>query len=272
MEQRTEELKQKNAELEKLYKQLQGSFVNTIKVFTGLVELWNPAIGNHGRRVASLCRKLASQMRMDEGELNNIELAGLLHDIGKIGLPDEVLSKDSGSLSAGERRLLHQHPIIGQAALQVVDDLETFGVLVRHHHELWNGMGYPDRLRGEGIPIGSRIIAMADAFDNLRKQGSVKPADFIRYQLSLGANAAFDPNVILALKDIVEEWTAGAHPVEVVVHVRELREGMVLAEDICTSTGILLIPKGETLKKSYLERLVLYERQKLIRSTVHVYK
>ncbi len=272
VEERTEELRHKNLELERLYQQLKGSFVNTIKIFTGLIEQRNPVIGGHARRVASLSKSLALQMGLSEEQAKNVEIGGLVHDIGKIGLPDDVLLRDERFMAAGERAILRQHPILGQAALQIIDDLEPIGVLVRHHHEQWDGNGYPDRLKGEAIPMGARIIAVADAYDHYRKARSLAPSDFIESQLDVAYNGAFDPAVIHALKAIIEGSTTGSEEPEVGVEVRHLKEGMVLARDLRTATGILLIPKGETVKQSYLHKLILYERQKLIPATVHVYK
>ncbi|MCL5265460.1 MAG: response regulator [Chloroflexi bacterium] len=271
VEERTKELKQRNEELAGLYRQLKGSFVEAIKVFTGLIELRDPTIGGHARRVAGLSKSLAAQMALREEEAKNVEVGALLHDIGKIGIPDEILRKNERLLSAGEQARLRQHPILGQAALQIVDHLDSTGVLIRHHHERWDGHGYPDELKGEAIPLGSRIIAVANAFDHHRKASSLGLADFVESQLGLGYNGPFDPAVILALKGIIDGSTVDGESIEVAMDVSQLREGLVLARDLRTSTGILLISKGETLKRAYLLKLILYERQKLIPSTVYVY-
>ncbi|MCL5962391.1 MAG: response regulator [Chloroflexi bacterium] len=268
---RTDEVTQKKAELEKLYVQLQGSFFNTIKVFTGLVELRNRAIGGHARRIAALSKSIALQMELGEDAVKNVEVAALLHDIGKIGLPDEVLRKDERFLSPGERTLMRKHPLLGQAALQMVDNLESIGVLVRHHHELWDGTGYPDKLRGEAIPLPSRIIAVADALDRYQEAKSGNLDDFIEAHLKMGYDGPFDPSVVLALKRASDSSPSLNPAHEVSVPLRELKEGMVVSRDVRSVTGILLIPKEEALKQVYIDKLITYELRKLVPSTAYVY-
>lgn len=271
VEERTKEIRQKNAELEQLYEQLKGSFVNTIKVFTGLIEFRNPAIGGHARRVAALARSIAGEMELSEDTIKNVEVAALLHDIGKIGLPDEVLRRDEKLLTASQRGLLRQHSTLGQAALHIIDGLEPIGILVKSHHERWNGTGYPDGLKGEAIPVGARIIAVADAFDHYLEAESKDPVDFVESQQRKGYSGIFDPSVIQALGRVVQNSPSVSASHEISISVRELREGMVLARDLRSSTGILLIPKGERIKEAYIDKLNLYVHQKLIPSTVYVY-
>jgi response regulator RpfG family c-di-GMP phosphodiesterase len=211
-------------------------------------------------------------LKLDEDTARTVEVAALLHDIGKIGLPDEILRKDERLMSSGERALLRQHPVLGQAALQMVDSLEAVGVLVRHHHERWDGKGYPDSLRGEVIPLGSRILAIADALDHYQGLKSGSSSDFVEAQLKLGQNGAFDPITIAALKNIIESSPERADQDEVAVNLQELREGMMLSRDLSTTTGILLIPKGEVVKRTYLYKLKLYETHKLVPSTAFVYR
>ncbi|MCL5959503.1 MAG: response regulator [Chloroflexi bacterium] len=271
VEERTEEIRQKNSELEQLYGQLKGSFVNTIKILTGLIEFRNPAIGSHARRVADLAKSIASAMGLAEDSVNNVEVAALLHDIGKIGLPDTILLTDEKLLTTGQRAMLRHHPVLGQAALQIIDSLEPIGVLVKHHHERWNGGGYPDGLKGEAIPPGSRIIAVADSLDHYSKNESRTAQEFIEAQKKPGYSGALDPSAIKALERVVENSSVLGSPHEVSINLRDATAGMVLAQDLRSSTGILLIPKGESIKQSYIDKLLLYERQKLVPSTVYVY-
>lgn len=271
VEERTEELREKNAELARLNQQLMDSFVEAIRVFTGLIELRDPVSGGHARRVAGLSKSLAIQMDLQEDEIKNVEVAALLHDIGKLGLPDEIMRKSESALTAGERNKLRQHPVLGQAAFHIVDSLDQIGVLIRHHHERWDGQGYPDGLKGDAIPLGSRIIAVANAFDHHRQANPLGHADFLALQLSAGYNGPFDPSVVLALKAVIDGSDVDEEQVEMARNVTQLREGMVLARDVRSPTGILLISKGETLKRAYLHKLILYESQKLIPSRVYVY-
>lgn len=269
---RTKELEQRNAELTRLNRQLSASLVEAAKVFMGFIELRDPTLGGHARRVASLSKALAANMGLPKDEVTSIEVAALLHDIGKLGLPDRIVARGEAALRASDRAKLRQHPVLGQAALHIVDTLDQIGVLIRHHHEQWAGGGYPDGLKGDAIPLGSRIIAVANAFDHHRQRGGSGQADFVESHLSEAYGGPFDPTVIVALKEVIEGSGGDGGPIEVSTRVSELREGMVLARDLRTSTGILLIPKGEALKRSYLLKLELYEQEKLISSTAYVYR
>ncbi len=106
-------------------------------------------------RVASVAMAIAVQLQLDGGSTKNIELGALLHDIGKIGLPDHLLNKEEGLMTPNERTLFRQHPLFGYAAIPMVDGFEGIGPGVKYHHERWDGRGYPDGLKGENIPLAA---------------------------------------------------------------------------------------------------------------------
>lgn len=126
--------------------------------------LWNPYLDSHAHRVGHLCRGIAATLRLNGLEAGLIVTAARLHDIGKIGLPPALLSKE-GPLTAAERRLIETHPERGALFLQRYGGFAEGASIIRHHHERWDGMGYPDGLMGEEIPLGARIIAVADSYD-----------------------------------------------------------------------------------------------------------
>ncbi len=271
VEQRTEEIRQKSAELERLYQRLKGSFLSTIKLFTGFIELRNPTFGRHARRVTLLTLSICRQMALSEELTTDFEIAALLHDIGKIGLPDDVLRRDEKHLSMRERDLLRQHPVAGQAVLQTIDNLEAVGIMVRHHHERWDGKGYPDGLRWDAIPMGSRIIAVADAFDHYQESKTGSPAAFVETQLSLGSGCAYDPTIVAALGEYLQTPSGPYGSREIALNVLELREGMVLSRDVTAATGLLIAPRGETLKRQHLDKLSHLVRQALVSPTIYVH-
>ena len=113
VDERTKELEQRNAELARLNRQLSTSLVEGVKVFMGFIELRDPTLGGQARRVASLSKSLAAQMSLPEDEVKSVEVAALLHDIGKLGLPDKIVVKSEVALSASDRAKLRQHPVLG---------------------------------------------------------------------------------------------------------------------------------------------------------------
>ncbi len=271
VEQRTEEIRQKSVELERLYQRLKGSFLSTIKVFTGFIELRNPTFGQHARRVTLLTLSICRQMGLSEELTRNVEIAALLHDIGKISLPDDILRRDEKHLTMKERDRLRQHPVAGQAVLHTIDNLEAIGVMVRHHHERWDGKGYPDRLRWDAIPMGSRIIAVADAFDHYQGSRTGSPATFVEAQLRLGPDGAYDPAIVAALGESLQTPPGPNGTREIALNVLELSEGMVVSRDVTAAAGMLIVPRGDALGRPLLDKLNLFVRQGLVSPTVYVY-
>lgn len=145
-------------------------------------------------------------LRLDESFIKELRIAVLLHDIGKIGIEDTILSKPA-PLSEEETRLMREHPLKGASILEPIKELKNIVPIIRHHHEWWNGTGYPDRLSGNMIPLGARILCVADAFDAMianrpyRRGFTVQEAkeELIRF-----SGAQFDPQVVDAFIMVIE--------------------------------------------------------------------
>ena len=130
---------------------------------------------NHSQRVSSYAVALAEGLEMNHAEIEEIRLAGLLHDIGKVGIPENILNKN-GPLDPEEWDLMKEHVNYGATILEKVRGLDRIRAMVRHHHEFFDGSGYPDALVGENIPLGARIIAIADAYDTITSHRTYKRA------------------------------------------------------------------------------------------------
>jgi HD-GYP domain-containing protein (c-di-GMP phosphodiesterase class II) len=140
-----------------------------------LLDLRDYVTGLHARRLVDRSVEIAMLWGVSDDQLWDIEIAALLHDIGKIGIPDAILLKP-GVLSSSERRVMNLHPTHGSAILRSIPGFEAVSRLVLHHHERWDGKGYPEGLAGEDIPVGSRIIAISDMFDAMIHERSYRPA------------------------------------------------------------------------------------------------
>ena len=161
-------------DLRKTYRRLQHAIFQSLLGLANALEAKDAYTRGHSERVAALARRVALAVGLAPAEADIIAQAGLLHDLGKIGIPEQVLRK-SGPLSAEEWTVMRQHPIVGA---QIVAPLEFFAdgaIIVRHHHERHDGSGYPDGLRGELIPLGSRIVAVADVYDALTSDRPYRP-------------------------------------------------------------------------------------------------
>lgn len=146
---------------------LRASYISSIKAFSGLIALRRPDLLAHSRRVANLSRRVARRAGLSEDVAQEIYIAGLLHDVGKVGLSDRILNTKFIELPLGDAQTYRKHCEMGQMSLKILDDLGSVGQIVRSHHEYHNGSGYPDGLSGDAIPVGARIVGMVEAFEEL---------------------------------------------------------------------------------------------------------
>jgi diguanylate cyclase (GGDEF)-like protein/putative nucleotidyltransferase with HDIG domain len=153
--------------------------------------------GEHSERVSEMAAEVARAMALDEREVERVRCAALLHDIGKVGIPDDILRKGS-DLTEPEWRTMREHPIIGERIVRSIPGLGPVARIVRHEHERWDGTGYPDGLSGDEIPIGARIVLACDAYHAMTSDRPYRQAlphtDAVR-ELAAGAGSQFDPQV-----------------------------------------------------------------------------
>ena len=176
-----------------------------VDAFLALLEARDPGTSQHVRRVATLALKLALALGLSGSEAHLVSLGGLLHDLGKIAVPDAILGKHA-QLDKAERAAMLQHPLTGAAILQPIPVLRDVAPIVRAHHEQMDGSGYPDGLQGEEIPLGARIVAVADAYDamtNERVYHSALPSAEALRILRMGAGSQFDPRVVETLAQLL---------------------------------------------------------------------
>jgi len=162
--------------------------------------------GAHSERVAVLVEAIARELGVDEDSVEQLKVAGRLHDLGKIAIPDRVLQKP-GALTPHEERQLAHHPQLGASLLDGMD-IRPVDVWIKHHHERWDGSGYPHGLAGEEIPFGSRLILVADAYDAITTDRSYREAtspDEAIVELTRNAGTQFDPKVVAALEAYLEK-------------------------------------------------------------------
>jgi HD-GYP domain-containing protein (c-di-GMP phosphodiesterase class II) len=165
----------------------------------------------HGFQVGKLAERIGLALGLEPAYANRIRVAGQLHDIGKLAVPRWLLTKP-GALTLAERRVIERHPAIGASILQVAG-LRREARWVRHHHERMDGLGYPDRLRAYEIPLPSRIILAADAYDALtsdRPYRAARPADEALNELATHCGSQFDPRCIAALVKVTQRRVKAA--------------------------------------------------------------
>jgi hypothetical protein len=159
----------------------------------------------HSERLAKLAAACAERMGLSRDEVGAIRLGAILHDVGKIGIPDRIL-RQSMSLTEDEMAWMRRHPQIGADIIGPVEGLHHVSPLIRHHHEKWDGTGYPSGLKGETIPLGSRIISVADAFEAMVADRIYRPSlglDRALAELKAGRGTHFDPTVVDTFLDLI---------------------------------------------------------------------
>lgn len=182
---------------------------NTILSLIELIELKNPYTREHSKQVAKYAVLIAKEMEFPEKEIEIIKQAALIHDIGKVGISDMILDKP-GKLTEEEYKAVKEHPALGVKALKHLRLLQIEVAMIRHHHERWDGKGYPAGLKGEEIPIVARILAVADTYDAMRSNRAYRQARSLDYAISElkdGAGTQFDPKVVEAFLKVSDRET-----------------------------------------------------------------
>jgi putative two-component system response regulator len=199
-------------ELERAQRRLvEAAYRETVGALAAALESKDVGTGAHSQRVQHYALELAGRIDSDLGADSSVQVGFLLHDVGKIGIPDQILLKP-GPLSETERRTMQTHTVLGEQMLGGVAYLQGEGIrIVRSHHERWDGAGYPDGLAGDEIPLGARIFAVADALDAMtsdRPYRSAGPWQDAKAEIAIQASRQFDPRAVSALFEADEALRA----------------------------------------------------------------
>jgi len=187
--------------------ELRASYVATVRALTNAVEARDAYTGAHAERVAAYGLEVARRVDPALAANPQVEFGFLLHDVGKVAIPDAILHK-ADDLEPPERALMHRHPVIGWEIVRNIEFLAEAAQIVRHHHERWDGSGYPDGLAGEAIPPAARVFAVVDALDAMTTDRPYRPGAPLaraRAEIRELSGTQFDPAVVDALDGIREE-------------------------------------------------------------------
>jgi putative nucleotidyltransferase with HDIG domain len=164
-----------DGENHRLIAALERGYLDTIRALAAAIDAKDPYTRGHSERVALLSVEIGRELGLDAAALRTLEFCGVLHDIGKIGVPEQVLRKPA-ELTPEERTLIMSHAVVGAEIVEGIEFLRSAEPAIRHHHERWDGTGYPDGLAGEAIPITARILQTVDIYDALITKRPYKPA------------------------------------------------------------------------------------------------
>jgi putative nucleotidyltransferase with HDIG domain len=191
--------------------ELRQSYMATVRALCNAVEARDAYTGKHAERVSAYGMEIARVLGAPFADDPEVEFGFLLHDVGKVAVPDAILWKPE-PLTPEERLLMERHPLVGWEILREIDFLGEAKLVVRHHHERWDGDGYPDRLAGDEIPLAARVFAVADVLDaltTLRPYRPPSPLAEAREMIAECAGTQFDPEVVAAFLEIPLERLDG---------------------------------------------------------------
>jgi response regulator RpfG family c-di-GMP phosphodiesterase len=267
LEQQVKLVALQNEKLVDMNRALEQNLLRSMELCLHTMQTFYPTLGNQARRVAQLCRPMADAANLPVEDRRILESAALLHDIGLVGVPRHLIRKWEDaprSLDEAERAVIEQHPILSQELSAFGDSMEAVGVVIRAHHERFDGTGYPDQLSGENIPWLARLLSVAVAFAS-SKLNREDAAEDIKIQ----SGSAFDPEAVRAFLKALP--LAPLLRKEREVMLADLRPGMVLARGIYTANGLLLVPEGQQLNATYIEKLLNHNRIQTITQSLIVY-
>ncbi|MFO1427345.1 MAG: response regulator [Steroidobacteraceae bacterium] len=254
-----EQVVARTAQLAASNRQLEERFAATLEVFASVLRTRLRQTAGAQRAMATLARELAEDFELDANGCDDVYRAALLCDLGKMSLPDEILRIPEGQLSGPSLPAYRQHPVIAEATLALLPPLDRAARLIRHHRERYDGLGYPDRLMGESIPLGSRILAAVRDYEAALHGEltghALGPAE-ARDRIENGAGSAYDPTVVNAFtRRLAAAAGERGEDREVHLEVHMLREGMVVARDVSSPHGALLLREGARLDAHTIEIL-----------------
>ena len=199
------EIKRMNDELSDTYEKLEKAYLDSIETLRYTVEAKDPYTRGHSDRVAEYSVLIGEKLGLSEQDLRTLRIGGLFHDIGKIGIPDSILLKES-KLSDDEYSQIKNHPTIGAHILQNATIFQDILPIVKHHHERYDGKGYPSKLKGEEIPYFARIAAVADTFDAMTSKRTYRnaiPLEEVKEEIKRCEGTQFDPNIAETFLEIL---------------------------------------------------------------------
>ena len=261
--QRTAEIEQINSFLNMANEQLKHNFLVSIKVFSGLMELRGGVMAGHSRRVADLVRKLARHLGTDPKTQQDCFFAALLHDIGKIGFSDSLLTRPTCKMTGDDLGRYRKHTLAGESALMPFDELKNVSKIVRSHHERYDGQGFPDGLQGTEIPLGARLIAVVNDYDGLQlgilAEKRMTPDEAMAL-LVQARGKRYDPQIVDAFVEMIDNLGEEIVHEKAVSHA-DLKVDMVLSRDLVSREGALLLSADAILDVNLVKQIQEYARR-----------
>jgi response regulator RpfG family c-di-GMP phosphodiesterase len=258
---------EQNESLGQLNKALAENLQHAVQLGLHVLQTFNPALGNKARRVHQICTAIADTLHLPAEQRQVLEFSAWLHDIGLVAIHRDLIRRweeSPGALKQEEINVLQSHPILGQDLIKFGHHLEEVGVVIRAHHERFDGKGYPDQLKGEEIPWLARLLAVAVGYaeSNLEESSAIE-------SIRLGAGNEYDPEAVRAFLRAISKANLSRKEREILI--AELQPGMVLAKGIYTPNGLLIVPEGQPLNTDSISKILSHNRTNPIIQSLLVY-
>jgi response regulator RpfG family c-di-GMP phosphodiesterase len=280
---RTQKLKKKSADLEMTNRQLERSFRTSVDLLISMIGAGDKVLGEYLHQTGRLSKKVAMRLGKRGETAESIELAGMLHDMGLFGMPESMLQQSESEMSRSDFRRFSQHPVLAALSMETVEKLSCAANLVRHHHERFDGTGFPDRLKGEEIPLGARIVGVVSDYCRIFHYWPRNMQDIISRAneshgvlmnspgmggadallqtaaekiLSDGIRKKYDEEIVHTLIDITrnpKETASKRH--SRMLPIEHLRPGMVLPQDLFLFDGRKLLAQSTVLDKAMVRTI-----------------
>jgi len=262
-------LDDKSNEIVEMNEDLASRFDSTVGLLVNIIELKQSSHRGHSERVADISTYIARNMEIPEHMIQNIAIAGRLHELGIVSLPaDEKMEEVTNE---GKSRKMTKHPLVGEMLLKGFPGFEQVAEIIRHLHENVNGSGIPDGLTGDSIPIGSRIISAASYYDHSILSNPDSSAIEILKKVEQESGVLFDEDVVAHLCEYIKtQVQSDSETATIDCTVFALKEGMELASDIYSESGINLLRKGAILEKDILEKIIKFHNVDPIAGTIKI--
>lgn len=272
VKERTIEIEQALGLLKMTNEQVQKDFHDSLRVLTHLIEWQEDKVSNHSHFVSDYSQKVAEAMELTEEEIQNTRIAGMLHNIGMLALPDSIRKKALFKLDEEEMALYKTHPVMGEVALDSAPGLKAVAKIIRHHREYVNGSGFPDQLIHNDIPMSSKIICVVSDYHDVfhgridrNQSGHEDAKNFI----SAHQGKRYESRVVELFFDVLGDYQET--PINGVLKTSsQLKPGMNLINDVLTPNGLLLLTEGMTLTEQAIDKLIQYEHELNLKFEVYI--
>jgi putative two-component system response regulator len=232
-------------------------YTQSVELLSGVFELMEDNFGVRSRAVSELAGDAARQMGLSAEEVAKVRLAGLLHDVGTLGTGRSKSEKLESEMTANELAEFHTHPIRGQDLFTSLEELLDVGLMVRNHHETFNGNGFPDGLKGDDIPLGARLVAIADVIEHAASSVADQRDEYALMTVRRQAGTLLDPRLIsyftMITRTLYFEKKKSMTIGEIEVPPNDLISGMQLSRDLSNEAGVMLLQKGDKLDSASID-------------------